>query len=100
MAILLDNAVKYTPEWGEVTVRTARRDGWVSLRVTDTGKGIPEKDLPYVFERFYRTEGARAVRGAGLSIARQIAEAHEGRLSVESEVGKGSTFTLRLPVRS
>lgn len=99
VAILLDNAVKYTPEWGEVTVRTARRDGWVSLRVTDTGKGIPEEDLPYVFERFYRAEGARAVRGAGLglSIARQIAEAHEGRLSVESEVGRGSTFTLRLP---
>ena len=99
MAILLDNAVKYTAEWGKVTFRTTRRDGWVGLEVSDTSKGIPEEDLLNAFERFYRADGARAARsaGLGLSIARQIAEAHGGSLSAESEVGKGSTFTLRLP---
>jgi two-component system, OmpR family, sensor kinase len=99
VAILLDNAVKYTAEWGKVAVSTARRDGGVVLEVSDTGKGIPEEDLPYVFERFYRAEETRAARGAGLglSIARQIAEAHGGSLSVESEAGAGSTFTLLLP---
>ncbi len=99
VAILLDNAVKYTAEGGEVTVATAKRNGWVELEVSDTGKGIPEEDLPRVFDRFYRAEAARTARGAGLglSIARQIAESHGGRLLVESEVGQGSTFTLRLP---
>jgi len=99
VAILLDNAVKYTAEWGKVSVSTTRRDSGVMLEVSDTGNGIPEEDLPYVFERFYRADETRAARGAGLglSIARQIAEAHGGSLSVESEAGEGSTFTLRLP---
>jgi len=99
VAILLDNAVKYTAEWGKVTVSTTRRDGCVVLEVSDTGKGIPEEDLPYVFERFYRADEARTARGAGLglSIARQIAEAHGERLSVESEVEERPTFTLRFP---
>ena len=99
VAILLDNAVKYTAEWGKTTVSTTRRDSGVMLEVSDTGKGVPEEDLPYVFERFYRADETRAARGAGLglSIARQIAEAHGGSLSVESEAGEGSTFTLRLP---
>jgi signal transduction histidine kinase len=99
VAILLDNAVKYTAEWGKVTVSTTRGDGGVLLEVSDTGNGIPEEVLPYVFERFYRADDTRAARGAGLglSIARQIAEAHGGSLSVESEAGEGSTFTLRLP---
>ena len=99
VAILLDNAIKYTAEWGKVKVSTSSLDGWVRLQVSDTGKGIPQEDLPYVFERFYRADQTRAVRGAGLglSIARQIAEAHGGSLSVESEAGEGSTFTLQLP---
>ncbi|MFL5991914.1 MAG: sensor histidine kinase [Rubrobacteraceae bacterium] len=68
VAILLDNAVKYTAEWGKVAVSTVRRDGGVVLEVSDTGKGIPEEDLPYVFERFYRAEETRAARGAGLGL--------------------------------
>ena len=99
LAILLDNAVKYTPEPGEVTVSASRHDGWARIEVSDTGKGIPEEHIPHVFERFYRADEARVARGAGLGlcIARQIAEAHGGILSVESAVGKGSTFALQIP---
>jgi signal transduction histidine kinase len=96
---LLDNAVKYTPKPGEVTVSASRQNGWARIEVSDTGKGIPEKHTPHVFERFYRADEARVARGArlGLCIARQIAEAHGGILSVESAVGKGSTFVLQIP---
>jgi signal transduction histidine kinase len=64
VAILLDNAVKYTAEWGKTTVSTTRRDSGVMLEVSDTGKGVPEEDLPYVFERFYRADETRAARGS------------------------------------
>jgi signal transduction histidine kinase len=64
VAILLDNAVKYTAEWGKITVSTTRRDSGVMLEVSDTGKGVPEEDLPYVFERFYRADETRAARGS------------------------------------
>jgi len=99
VAILLDNAAKYTAEVGKVTVTASQHNGWVRLEVSDTGNGIPEEHLPHVFERFYRADESRLTRGAGLglSIARQIAEAHGGSLSVESEVGEGSTFALQLP---
>jgi signal transduction histidine kinase len=96
LAILLENAVKYTPPSGEVTVEACGRNGWARLEVSDTGKGIPREHLPHVFERFYRADERRG-SGLGLSIARQIAEAHGGSLSVRSEVGKGSTFVLQLP---
>lgn len=74
-------------------------DGWVELRVSDTGCGIPEDQLSLIFERFHRVDAARTEGGAGLglSIARQIAEAHGGGIEVESEPDKGSTFTLMLP---
>jgi two-component system OmpR family sensor kinase len=100
-SILLDNAVKYTPEGGRVTVKVEERDGWAALSVSDTGVGIPEDQLPLVFERFRRVDAARTEAGAGLglSIARQLAEAHEGSLEVQSVPGKGSTFTLLLPRR-
>ncbi|HJQ28091.1 MAG TPA: HAMP domain-containing sensor histidine kinase [Rubrobacter sp.] len=99
VAILVDNAVKYTPEGGEISVSTSGQNGLVRLEVSDTGMGIAREHIPYIFERFYRTDEARSMRGAGLglSIARQIAEAHGGNLSVESEVGEGSTFALELP---
>jgi signal transduction histidine kinase len=99
VAILVDNAVKYTPEGGVITVRASGRNGLVRLEVSDTGMGIAREHIPYIFERFYRTDAARPMRGAGLglSIARQIAEAHGGSLAVESEVGEGSTFALQLP---
>ena len=98
-SILLDNAIKYTPEGGKVTVAVRETDGWAELEVSDTGVGIPEDQLPLVFERFYRADKARASSGAGLglAIARQVAEAHGGRIQVESTPGEGSTFTLLLP---
>ena len=99
VSILLDNAVKYTPEGGRVTVEARGKDGWAEVAVSDTGIGIPEDQLPLVFERFYRTNEARSSGGAGLglAIARQISEAHDGRIEVQSTPGKGSTFTLLLP---
>jgi two-component system OmpR family sensor kinase len=98
-SILLDNAVKYTPDGGKVTVAVREKNGWAELEVSDTGVGIPEDQLPLIFERFYRADKARNSSGAGLglSIARQIAEAHGGRIEVESTPGEGSTFTLLLP---
>ena len=101
-SILLDNAIKYTPEGGKVTVTTREKDGWAELEVSDTGVGILEDQLPLIFERFYRADKARASGGAGLglSIARQIAEAHGGKIEVESTPGEGSTFTLLLPKNS
>jgi signal transduction histidine kinase len=98
-SILLDNALKYTPEGGKVTVTARETNGWAALEFSDTGVGISEDQLPLIFERFYRADKARASSGAGLglSIARQIAEAHGGKIEVESTPGEGSTFTLLLP---
>jgi two-component system OmpR family sensor kinase len=98
-SILLDNAVKYTAEGGKVTVRVRETNGWAELEVSDTGVGIPEDQLPLIFERFYRADPSRTAGGAGLglSIARQIAEAHGGTIEVESTPGEGSKFTLLLP---
>jgi two-component system OmpR family sensor kinase len=99
VTILLDNAIKYTPEGGTVTVRVRRENGWARLEVSDTGIGIPKEELPLVFERFHRADPARTEIGAGLglSIARQIARAHGGEVEAESEPGEGSTFVLRIP---
>ena len=100
-SILLDNAVKYTPEGGSVLVKVKQDDGKATLEVSDTGVGIPEDELPLVFERFHRTDHARTDGGVGLglSIARQIADAHGGEIKARSVLGKGSTFTLHLPYR-
>jgi signal transduction histidine kinase len=100
-SILLDNAVKYTPDGGKVTVRVREKNGWAELEVSDTGVGVPEDQLPLIFERFHRADPSRTADGVGLglSIARQIAEAHGGRIEVESTPGEGSTFTLLLPKR-
>jgi two-component system phosphate regulon sensor histidine kinase PhoR len=95
---LLSNAVKYTPEGGTITVQTdvdeARRK--VTCRISDTGVGIPPKDLPFVFDKFYRAEAnSRMAKGTGLglSLVKHIIESvHQGRIFVESHVGKGSTF--------
>ena len=98
---LLDNAVKYTPPGGEIAVQLRGRNGDACLTVRDNGIGIPAKDQPHVFDRFYRVDKARsrALGGAGLglSIARQIAQAHGGTVSVESGA-QGSVFTVELPM--
>ncbi|HSK85202.1 MAG TPA: ATP-binding protein [Rubrobacter sp.] len=99
LSILLDNAVKYTPEGGRVTMNIVEEDGSVGVEVSDTGIGIPEDQIPHVFERFYRAEEARSTEGLGLglSIARQIAEDHGGSIEVRSKPGEGSTFIIRIP---
>ena len=98
---LLDNAVKYTPSGGRVTAGWNTNSAQVELWVRDTGAGIAPEDLPHIFDRFYRADKARSRAeggvGLGLSICRWIAEAHDGSISVESELGNGSTFTVRLP---
>jgi signal transduction histidine kinase len=98
---LLDNAVKYTPEGGEISVELAGRNGHAQVIVRDTGIGIPEKDQPHIFDRFYRVDKARSRAqggaGLGLSIVRWIVEAHGGTVIVESNPGQGSSFIVKLP---
>jgi signal transduction histidine kinase len=98
---LLTNAVKYSPDEAEIEVRVMEDENAVLVQVIDRGMGIPQEDIPHLFDRFYRAhQGTAHVGGAGLGlyISRQIMEAHGGTIGVESEVGRGSTFTLRLPV--
>ena len=96
---LLDNALRYTPAGGRVTLALATAPGEVVVTVADTGIGIPAHALPHLFERFYTADPARAGRGAGLglAIAREIAHAHGGDITAASTPGQGSSFTLRLP---
>jgi two-component system OmpR family sensor kinase len=97
---LVVNGLKYTPVGGEVTLGMRRHDGWAQVTVADTGIGIPAEDLPHIFERFYRVDPSRGRSGGsglGLAIAQWIAQAHGGRIEVESTVGKGSSFTVWLP---
>ncbi len=98
---LLDNAVKYTPEGGSVKVSVFPQDKYLQVDVTDTGVGIPESDLPRVFERFYRVDKARSRQlggtGLGLSIVKHIVQSHGGQVWVKSEPGCGSTFSFTIP---
>jgi signal transduction histidine kinase len=99
---LIDNAVRYTPPGGRVDVTVTTHDAQVVLRVADTGLGIPQRDLPRVFERFYRVDRARSREtggtGLGLAIVKHVAENHGGEVTVTSELAAGSTFEVRLPV--
>ena len=100
---LLDNAVKYSPDGGEVLVELGREDGWAVLRVRDRGIGVPAADRERIFEPFQRgsnVAGRLPGTGIGLAGARQIVEQHGGTLGVESEEGTGSTFTVRLPLEA
>jgi signal transduction histidine kinase len=99
---LLSNALTHTPSGGKVVITAQARQSDVELRVGDTGEGISPEHLPYIFERFYRADKSRSRAtggtGLGLSIARQLVEAHGGRISVASQAGRGTTFTFTLPV--
>lgn len=101
---LIDNAVKYTPQGGMITINAEAKDSSVYLSVSDTGIGIPNDEVPHVFERFYRVDKARSRRlggtGLGLSIVKDIVEAHGGTITVDTELGRGSTFTVILPKSS
>jgi PAS domain S-box-containing protein len=101
-ANLVDNAMQSTPEGGQITIRTAQQGEMVLVEVQDTGVGISLDDLPHIFDRFYRTDRARSLEtggiGLGLSIAKKIVELHHGRIEVESQPDKGSTFRVYLPI--
>ncbi len=98
---ILDNAVKFSPDGGNANVIVDFNDSVVWVRVSDQGVGIPPEALPKIFERFFHLEqvGKHLFRGVGLglSIARQVIQLHHGSISVKSELGKGSEFTITLP---
>ncbi|MBI4420728.1 MAG: HAMP domain-containing protein [Gemmatimonadetes bacterium] len=101
---LLTNAIKYTPRGGSVWIESVMADGQVTLQVRDTGVGIAPGDLPHIFDRFWRADaarrrtGERPGAGLGLAICKWIAEAHGGTIAVQSRTGRGTTFTVTLPV--
>jgi two-component system sensor histidine kinase BaeS len=98
---LLSNAIRHAPAGGHIAVRAWAEGQRACLAVSDDGPGIAPEELPHLFERFYRTDRARARAdggtGLGLAIARQIVEAHGGEIAVDSRLGEGTTFTVRLP---
>jgi len=99
---LIDNALRHTAEGGRVRIEIDARDSDAVLRVRDTGEGIPYRDLPHIFERFYVVDRSRARdsggAGLGLAIVKGIVDAHGGTISAESMVGRGTAFTIRLPI--
>lgn len=101
---LVDNAIKYTPEGGEVKLRSYKRDRDIFIVVKDTGIGIPKKDIPRLFERFYRVDKARSRKvggtGLGLAIVKHITIAFKGEVAVKSQEKKGTEFTVRLPIQA
>ena len=101
---LLGNAIKYTPEGGRVGLRARVNDSTLQIDIEDTGVGISEEELPKIFDKFFRSSDPRVQQesgtGLGLSLAREVIRLHRGELTVESEVNKGSTFTLTLPLES
>lgn len=101
---LIDNAIKYTPQGGNITISAKEDDGFVTVSVADTGMGIPYQDQERIFERFYRVEKERSSssggRGLGLAIAKHIIDGHGGIIGVKSEPGNGSTFYFSLPTKA
>ncbi|MBN1902950.1 HAMP domain-containing protein [Candidatus Sumerlaeota bacterium] len=99
---LLDNAIRYTSEQGKITLSLKKSEQEILIEIKDTGIGIPPEDIPRIFERFYRVDKARSIKlggtGLGLSISRHIIEAHGGHISVSSSPGKGSVFTIHIPL--
>ena len=99
---LLENAVAHTSEGDTITVTARQQGSWVKVSVADTGEGIPDEELPNIFERFYRVDKSRARAtggsGLGLTIARRLIETHGGKIEAQSEPGKGSCFSFTIPV--
>jgi signal transduction histidine kinase len=100
LANLLDNAIKYTHPEGRIEIRAHQRQKYLIIAIKDTGMGIPQEDIPKIWARLYRGDQSRHQRGLGLglSLVRAIISAHKGRIHVFSEMGKGSTFIIHLPV--
>ncbi len=102
--ILIDNAIKYSPERGRVQIHVEERNGHAAIKIADTGIGIAESDQSYIFDRFWRADKVRSRgmggAGLGLSIARWIVDQHGGSIEVQSQSGKGSTFTVRIPLHN
>jgi signal transduction histidine kinase len=99
---LIDNAIKYTSENGYIDIDAFEKDNRVIVRIRDSGMGIPEEELPRIWDRLFRGEQARTQRGLGLglNLVKAIVHAHKGVLDVSSELGKGSTFTIILPSKN
>ncbi len=100
---LIVNAIYYSPRGSApIAVRLWREDQWIAISVSDSGRGISEEDQAQIFERYYRVSASakHSSSGLGLSIAHRIAEQHRGELTVQSELGAGSCFTMRLPLWS
>lgn len=102
--VFLDNAIKYSPKGKTVTLTSRKIDRSIEVEIRDQGMGIEEKDIPHLFDRFFRADKSRTKAeaggyGLGLSIAKQIVDKHQGSIRVESKLDKGSVFTLRFPLR-
>jgi signal transduction histidine kinase len=102
LAILVDNAIKYSNEGSPVDLGLSREDGRVAISVTDSGCGIPEAEIPHIFDRFYRAQGSSRADGTGLglALAREITDHLGGEIQVQSRPDSGSTFSVLLPLAS
>jgi signal transduction histidine kinase len=105
LVILLDNAVKYSAAQSKIDIQTLKQSGQLIIKVIDTGEGIKAKDLPHIFDRFYRADAARSKHhgqgyGLGLAIAQRIIASHHGSIEVASKFGQGSIFTIKLPLKT
>ena len=96
---ILDNALKFTPQGGKITLKVKEEDKIVILEIKDNGPGISEVDLPHVKEKFYKGKGSQSHSGIGLSICEEIVKLHEGSIDILSEINEGTTVIIRLPLR-
>ena len=104
MVIILDNAVKYSPDKSKISIKSEKDNGMVKIMIKDRGIGIDEKDLSHIFDRFFRADSARSRQdaggyGLGLPIAQKIVERHNGTIQIESKIGHGTSINIRLPIK-